>query len=358
MEAGAKERERYKDIEWLMPSVDLEAVLGKLGIIIDGVVGDDIRALCPDHRIYTGHESSDPNWFLSKTTGKTICFTEGRGSNLVWTVCRLLKKEPDEVAKFLTGLDNDGALKDLALRSILVKAQRMKEVVTKEHIKIRGLDAISKELSNRKTSQRLYDFFKTPPGKKYPTNIAKETVDRYQVFERTWGFYEDRAIIPYFIKKELVGFCAIDLLGKEVWCKKHPALEMKDYRKVRYPTDFLSSECLFGFDDCTEDAEFIVITEGAREVMKLRQEGFQAVAILGAYIGDGHKKLLTELHPRKVVLMFDGDDAGVAITSRTAMELANLYSPDRIVKCFPPRGRDPKNLNRDELRELIKKNLK
>lgn len=354
-EAGVKERLRYKDIEWLMPSIDLEDVFDKLGIVIDKISGDEIRALCPDHHLFVGRPSSDPNWYIDRNTGKTFCFTEARGSNLLWTVCRLLNLEPDDAARFLTGIDNDGALLDLEMKAILVRAKKLREVVTKEDIKIRGLDAIKKELESRHITERTYSYFIHPPDRNLPTNILRDTVDRYQVFERLWGYYEDRAFIPYFIKEELVGFCALELLGKDKWKEKHPALDIKDYRKVRYPSGFVSSECLFGFDDCTKDSEEIIITEGAREVMKLTQEGYQSVAILGAYMSDGHRRLLSELHPRSVILMFDGDDAGVAITSRVSKFLENLYSRDRIIKCFLRRGQDPKNLCKDEIREVIER---
>jgi DNA primase len=124
---------------------------------------------------------------------------------------------------------------------------------------------------------------------------------------------------------------------------------------VRYPENFLSSECLFGFDDCPKGADFIIVTEGAREVMKLAQEGFPAVAILGAYVSPTHRTLLAELYPKRIVLMFDGDDAGSAITTRVADALTGggVYSKATVQKCLLPRGRDPKNLDREILIRLI-----
>ncbi len=144
-------------------------------------------------------------------------------------------------------------------------------------------------------------------------------------------------------------------MGKEKWIEDHPALDPKEYRKVRYPENFASSECLFGFDDVPKDADMLIVTEGAREVMKLTQEGFHAVAILGAYLSLKHRVLLGELRPKKIVLMFDGDDAGVAITTGVANAMGDMFAGDRIVKCFLPRGRDPKTLTRNELHKLIEK---
>jgi len=359
MQAGIKERNRYRDITWLMPSVDLERILRQLNVVIDHVSGNEVRGFCPDHHLYTGRKQSDPSWTINSETGETFCFTEARGSNLVWIVCRLLKKEPDEAARFLTGKDQS-EFADLRMSAVRLKASRLlktKEEQQRSLAPIRGLDAIAKDVANPKMSERAYQFFIHPPGKRYPTNIRRETVDRYRVFERTWGFYANRVVIPYYMHKEIVGFCAIDLLGEEAWRAAHPVQDGEEgerYRKVRYPENFQSTECLFGFDDCPKGADFIVVTEGAREVMKLTQEGFPSVAILGAYISKTHRKLLTELCPKKIVLMFDGDDAGAAITTRAAEALTkSVFSEDQVQKCILPRGRDPKTLDREAILRRI-----
>jgi len=357
MEAGIKERNRYRDISWLMPSIDLEKVFSTLGIVVEPKHGNEIRGFCPDHHLYTGHRPSDPNWTINTDTGETFCFTEARGSNLVWTVCRVLNKEPDEAMKFLTGKSADADIAELEMAATMFKASKI--LKTKEDEKnpkpVRGLDAIAKDIEKKKKmSDAAYQFFIHPPGKKYPTNILRETVDRYKVFERTWGFYADRVVIPYFMKGVLVGFSAIDLLGKDNWQQKHPNEDK--YRKVRYPENFQSTECLFGFDDCIQRADPLIIVEGAREVMKLSQEGFtNSVAILGSYVSPTHRRLLTELHPKRIMLMFDGDNAGVEITSRVAESLKTVFAGSRIVKCFLPRGRDPKTLDHNDLLRFVKK---
>lgn len=359
MDAGVKERNRYKDITWLMPSVDLPKVFLKLGVIVEPKHGDEIRGFCPDHLIYTGRKQSGMDWAVNTVTGETFCFSEARGSNLVWTVCRLLKCEPEDAAMFLAGKSTRADMAELEIAAISVKASNLhKQKGDKKPSEIKGLDALAKDIENRKLSERAYQFFIHPTGKKYPTNISRETVDRYRVFEQTWGFHKDRVIIPYFMKGELVGFSAIDLLGKEAWLKAHP--DQTKYMKVRYPLSFISTECLFGFDDCKKGMDFIIVTEGAREVMKLTQEGFPAVAILGAYISTTHQALLFDLRPKKIILMFDGDDAGVAITTRTAKALMKngVYPENRIQKCFLPKGRDPKTLDRNGLLQLIEKGQK
>jgi len=355
MELGIKERRKYRDISWLMPSVDAESVLEKLDCKVAYVAGNEIRTFCPDHHLFVGREPSDPHCTINKETGETFCFTEGRGSNLVWVVCRLLECPPKEAVKFLTGLDADVSVAtlDIARRRHARKRRRYDPEREEEGGTVKGLTGIARDIRNRQMSERAYQFFIHPPGKQ-PTNIHKETVDRYQVFERTWGMYADRVIIPFFLKKELVGFCAIDLLGKEEWVARHPLKSADEYKKSKNPFGFQSGEYLFGFDDCKRGCALLIVVEGPREVMKLWQEGFpNAVAIMGAYMSDKHHELITEIAPKKIALMFDGDEAGRVITERVATKLSRVYG-HCTEACFLPEGKDPKNLERADFWGLLK----
>jgi hypothetical protein len=351
---GIRERLKYKDISWLMPSVNVEDVLVRLGTQIDTKQGNTIRALCPDHHLFVGRESSDPNWFINVDTGETFCHTEGRGSNLVWIVCRLFDIAPREAAKFLLGVDSDVDLLNLDLVALRHKIEQLRAGCQQEKPEVKGLDIIAQDMHNRYMSEQAYQFFIHPPEKKYPTNIQRETVDKYNVFERTWGYYSNRVIIPFLLHQKLVGFCAVDMLGKGDWIRIHPLRMEKDYRKVRYPLNFLSGSFLFGYDDCEKGAELLVVVEGPREVMKLWQEGYtNAIAIMGSHLSDEHMKLISSLAPKKIVLMFDGDDAGVETTTRVGNKLSPIFPAQRLQKCFLPKGRDPKNLDRQDFDHLI-----
>jgi hypothetical protein len=214
-------------------------------------------------------------------------------------------------------------------------------------------------------SQEAYQFFIHPPGKS-PTNIRQETISHYKIFLRTWGDYINRVVVPFVLKGNLVGYCAIDILGKERWLSEHPMKTERDYKKVLYPFNFISAGlpkqqdhmpgCLFGYDDCVKGCDILFIVEGAREVMKLWQEGFtNAVAILGGHLGKGQFSLITELAPKKVALMFDGDSAGRTITDRVQDGLSRLYSGENLIRCHVPLGKDPKNLDAQGFTSLVEK---
>jgi hypothetical protein len=354
VEIGIKERRRYRDISWLMSSVDIESVLEKLGTKLHGWSGDRAVAFCPDHHLFVNRKPSLPKWLLNTKTGATYCLTEGRGSNLVWTMCRLLDCSPSESVGIITGVTGD-SLTEQRLAHDMVRG-KAKKILTEQDKPlpkaVRGLDDISKDLVDRPISDRCYEFFVNPPGKLYPTNIRKETVDRYRVFERTWGYYGDRAIIPFFFHGELKGFAAVDMLGEAAWKEKHPSSD--DYRKTLTALNFQVGEYLFGFDDCHKGADMLIITEGPREVMKLWQEGFtNAVATLGITVTPGQYGLIAELSPKLLVLMYDNDPRGVEAMDRLEKPLSRLDVP--VKKCFCPKGRDPKNLECNDIKNLLER---
>jgi len=60
-------------------------------------------------------------------------------------------------------------------------------------------------------------------------------------------------------------------------------------------------------------------------------------------------------NPDSIALMFDGDDAGVDMTTRIGKKLSRIFPEERIKKCFLSRGKDPKNLCRDDFKRLLKR---
>lgn len=353
MRLGIKDKLKHRNIDWLMPSINVPDVLKRLGLSIEGQSGYEITSYCPDHHLFTGRKPSHPFWGVNTKTGETMCFTEGRGSNLFFTVCRLLNTTANETTQFLTGVEGEMDFGDLGIKALKAKMSSLTNHEEEELPKVVGLDAINDDILKHSISPMAYQFFIHPPEKKYPTNILKETVDYFKVFERTWGFYSNRGIIPFFLKGELVGFCAIDLLGKKEWMRRNPEIDEKEYRKTRYPLNMQTGKMLFGFDDCKRNADDLILVEGAREKMKLWQEGFpNSCAILGAYLSDDQYRLISELNPKRVVLMFDGDDAGVAITERAAKKLARNFN---VLKVMTPRGKDPKNLTMSDFERIIGK---
>jgi len=342
-----EENEPFRDIEWLMPRVEVRDVLDGLGVRIDRERGDQTWGWCPDHRLFVGREPSHPKWTVNRKTGETFCFTEGRGSNLVFVASRLRKCTPKEAAEWMTG----GM--DMSVANIRRAQVKLKKLVRAEPEKKEppsDIELAQRWIETGRMYRSGYEFFMHPPGKK-ATLITRETVDLYRCVQIRSGFYADRVIVPHFHRGTLAGFTAIDVLGKDTWLKRHPTLGERDYKKTRFPKNFRSAEHLFGFDDLQSGCA-VVLTEGAREVMKLRQLGYFGVAIDGARLHSAQIRLLAEANPSRVGLMFDGDSAGYE-AQRKAYESLKEFFPT--VKLNTPWGYDPKSLPEEDLRKVMEK---
>lgn len=353
---GIKSDFMFEDITWLMPSIDVQTVLEQLEVKVASISGSEVRALCPDHYLYVGKESSHPNWFLNTETGQTYCFTEPRGSNLVYTASRLLSCSPKQAAEWLAGREV-GGLDNLRMSRVKQAMERLKVIEddTDEEHTVAGLHSIEEELKQGVMYKDGYAYFVQPPPPKSATNIKPETVRHFRVFQRRWGFYTNRVIAPVYTKGELLGFVATDILGKQRWLECHPTETEKEYRKVRYPSNMPIQRCLFGYDEVSDGPQCLILTEGIREVMKLWQEGYtDSVAQLGPNLHDPQMELLSERHPKNIFLMYDGDAAGRGMTEKVAKKL--LHSPMcSVYDVNLPEGMDPKVYTASDFKVFLRR---
>lgn len=345
--AGIKEQVRFRNIVWLMDAIDIQSVLSRLGVELTKTSGDVWKGYCPDHHLFVNRKPSHPKWFINIKTGATFCHTEGRGSNLVYMTARLLECSFQQAAEWLLGNTLDyNKLRFDRLKKVLSSKTEEKRKAT-----VANLHKIENDINEGVVYKTGLQYFQKPPRKK-ATNIRLETLRHYHVFERKWGYYANRVIIPIYLRLKLTGFAAIDILGKEEWQRRHPTAKEKEYRKVLFPYGFKSGENLFGYDDVRCGATRLIITEGPREVMKLWQEGFMdAVSVFGTNVTKGHLKLLSELAPQNVVVMFDGDAKGWEASEKVARKLSRFFNT--YVATLPDKY-DPKTLPVNRLKTVIR----
>lgn len=345
--SGIKEQIRFRNIAWLMDALDVQSAFSRLGVELTKTSGDIWKGYCPDHHLFTGRRPSHPYWVINIKTGQTFCHTEGRGSNLVYMTARLLECSFQQAAEWLLGNSLDyNKLRFERLKKVLSSKTEIKKKAT-----VANLHKIENDINEGAVYETGLSYFQHPPNKK-PTNINLDTLRHYKVFERKWGFYANRVIVPIYLRLKLTGFAAIDILGKDEWIKRHSSAKEKEYRKVLFPSGFKSGENLFGYDDVSVGAKRLLITEGPREVMKLWQEGYKdAVAVFGTNVTKGHLKLLSELAPKNVMIMFDGDEKGREASKKVAQKLFRFFTT-YIVEV--PNLYDPKTLPSSLLKTVIR----
>jgi DNA primase len=122
--------------------------------------------------------------------------------------------------------------------------------------------------------------------------------------------------------------------------------------KYRFPTRFRKSLALFNLHraaSADDDAKVIVV-EGFFDCMKVHQAGYQCVlALMGSTLSVRQEKLLED-HFQRVVLMLDGDKAGISAASAIAARLTRKL----FVKVIDvPAGRQPDQMSTEEIRVLL-----
>ena len=96
-------------------------------------------------------------------------------------------------------------------------------------------------------------------------------------------------------------------------------------------------------------AQLGYVVEGFFGCMWLHQAGIPSVALLGSALSAEQEELLTE-HFERVVLLFDGDDAGRSATEDCLERLSRRV----FVKAVDlEEGKQPDDLTAEDLRKLI-----
>lgn len=117
--------------------------------------------------------------------------------------------------------------------------------------------------------------------------------------------------------------------------------------KYKLPPGFHASAVLFNLHR-VPSSEVVTVVEGFFDVVKLHQEGFAVVGLMGSSLSSRQAELLARF--KGVRLFFDGDEAGRKASRQIAGELASSTWV-KSVACPP--GKDPADLSAPELHALL-----
>ncbi|MBI4126949.1 MAG: DNA primase [Deltaproteobacteria bacterium] len=167
-----------------------------------------------------------------------------------------------------------------------------------------------------------------------------------------YDFFRNRIIFPILSPRgEVLAFGGRTL---------DDAGESAKYLNSPDSTLYHKSSCMFGLYQALasiREQDEVVIVEGYMDALALAQAGIQnVVAPLGTALTDGHVRLLTR-STRKMVMLFDGDEAGKRAQMRSLPIFLEAGLIPKAVS-LPP-GEDPDSFIRKEgeaaVRRLIEK---
>ncbi len=170
--------------------------------------------------------------------------------------------------------------------------------------------------------------------------LTAATVSHFGIGYASRGIMRGRIAIPIHNTRGKLVACAGRAVTEEL---------AEEKGKYRLPTNFKKSLELFNLHRTTS-TEPLIVVEGFFGAMTLHQAGFEnVVALIGSTLSDQQEQLLLE-HTDRLVLLFDGDDAGRACERdcyrrlRTQIFLRSVHLSN---------DEQPDTLTVDRIRELL-----
>jgi len=115
---------------------------------------------------------------------------------------------------------------------------------------------------------------------------------------------------------------------------------------------------LYELTEKVGEVPLLIVTEGEFDAIYLQQHGVPAVANMGTSPMGAEKIRLLRHYAKKVVLSYDGDEAGQKAMhgdGKKRGELAVLSQHMPTVSVHLPDGRDPNDLSEEEIEEIYGK---
>jgi len=299
------------------------------------------RGRCP----LPDHIDEHPSFYVNPQREVWFCFGCGRGGGEK-TFKRLMgiRDERTETVESIT-----------SLLDVLRGAQR----IFHERMKTLPPLATRKMLSTNQRYQLVTPFLLG-----FADEVAfRQIVDKFDVeaiLRSGLGFKFKDTVIPMF--RNRVTIPIFDLIAKEPIVVGFAARAVKDeqpkYLNTPETALFRKREILFLLPKSVPAAKAkqmpIYVVEGYFDAMRMLAEGFPAVAVMGSSLTLVQARRLEKERIKRIVLCFDGDDAGyTAIASAASLLLSLGFHVEAVLL---PEGLDPEEVAIDpKLRSILRK---
>jgi DNA primase len=279
------------------------------------------------------HGESEPSLSLSLTTGRYNCFScheKGDFANLIAQI--------DEI-DLLTAY---GRVKNMINPTGVVKLLE-KQFFEDELEQKKNVRFIKWSYFKQKYASALeYDDAR---GYLYKRGITEQSIRDYRIrFCDADTAYYNRVIIPIFQERKLVSW-----VGRLIY--DSPTRSKTRKTGTPYYT-------LFGIPQLGlklgERLDYLILVEGEFDAIYLRQFGLNVVAVMGSGELNKYRLSLLRKLTNRVVLAFDGDQAGRDGMYKNYQKIRKVLPVER---CVLPWGKDPNTLNTAEVNNNFSKYL-
>ena len=326
--------------------------------------GSNMHGLCPFHSERT------PSFTVFSKTNRFYCFGCGSGGDAITFVMKAENLDYPSAVEFLAtragisipqeqdAINNMGMSRKRVYEMNLAAAKFFRENLFDKNI---GADALNYFLGSRKLSMATIKRF----GLGYaPNNFwaltnhmrklgfsEQELIDgflcgRSQKSGKLYDYFRNRVMFPIIdVTGNIIAF------GGRVMDDSKPK-----YLNTSDTPGFKKSKNLFALNYAKNHcAEQIILCEGYMDVIALHAAGFEnAVATLGTALTQEQARMMNK-YTKKVVLLYDSDEAGQRATDRAIKILGEVGMDVRILKLNGAKDPDEyiKKFGADRFRALL-----
>ena len=325
--------------------------------------GSNMHGLCPFHSEKT------PSFTVFSKSNSFYCFGCGSGGDAITFVMKAENLDYPSAVEFLASragitipqdkneLANMGMSRKRVYEMNLAAAKFFRENLFDKSV---GFDALNYFVGTRKLSMATVkrfglgyapnDFFALTNHMKKLGYTEQELIDGFLCGRSKKGhlydYFRNRVIFPIIdVTGNIIGF------GGRVMDDSKPK-----YLNTSDTPGFKKSKNLFALNYAKNHcSEQLILCEGYMDVIALHAAGFEnAVATLGTALTQEQARMMTK-YTKKVVLLYDSDDAGQRATDRAIKILSEVGMEVRILKLNGAKDPDEyiKKFGADRFRALL-----
>ncbi len=293
--------------------------------------GQNYKSLCPFHSEKT------PSFFVNPSKQIFHCFGCGKGGDIFTFI---MEYEKISFIEALSLLAKKAGVEFEPLKKSISYASKEKLYEIYEHASYYYIEQLKSSekaklyLKNRGINEETVRIFKigyAPQERNSLCNFLKEKgfdenlINSSGLVSNSYDFFRNRIIIPiHDLTGKVIGFGG-RLIDSQA--------ELPKYINSPDTAIFKKGENLFGFWHAKQhirEKGYVIVVEGYMDVILCHQYGFKnVVAPLGTALTQEQlektKRILNNLKKftNKILLIFDGDEAGVVAAQRSLLPLFN-----------------------------------
>jgi len=318
------EEKNWVDFKAVKAAVTIEQVLGHYGVNWLRRNEDELRGRCPIHQ-----GEGDRTFHASISKNAFHCFSCKARGNV---------------------LDFVAAMEKCSVRDAALKVQEWFSLPVGES----GAAKAPASTGGKKTAPEKQTPINPPLGFQLRVDqshgyglsrgVSREVLEYFGAgLCVSKGTFSGRFIIPLHDQLgQLVGYAGRSIDSKEP--------------KYLFPSGekgFYKSRLLFNLHRVVKEVEGdqpVVVVEGFFDCMKVKQAGYPCVALMGSSLSEQQEEMLCSEFGR-VILMFDGDDAGKGVTEDCSRRLVRRVFVKAVHLLD---GQQPDQLPADELQRWLR----